>query len=56
MIIQMYICLGIFLFMILGFVFADKLHTTFILFVTCGCTSFSPPRGLMPGEPGGEIT
>lgn len=32
---QMIICLGIFLFMILGFVFADKLHTTLGVVALC---------------------
>ena len=40
---QMIICLGIFLFMILGFVFADKLHTTLGIVALCAImlTSFS---------------
>ena len=43
---QMIICLGIFLFMILGFVFADKLRTTLGVVALCSImlVSFS---GLM---------
>ena len=43
---QMMICLGIFLFMILGFVFADKLRTTLGVVALCSImlVSFS---GLM---------
>ena len=46
---QMIICLGIFLFMILGFVFADKLHTTLGIVALCSImlTSFS---GLMEAK------